>query len=608
MFGQLTRTFRALFTTVGAKTAVLSMIVLMAFIPVAELLVIRMFSHLVVKGKAVYEENPGEVYQKAVIFFVLFAVTRALHHWGRFARVIAIKRAFRVSSGDQAASRAAWEWALAFELSIVFVALIQVTALSGLFVVIDGIVGLTNALIVVVVIFVIARLYQRNLDKQLGYVKSQTPTSTEVGDRVGQRIRDAETGAAVSSLAMAIALAAVLYFALRGDIVGADAVVMLLGMRVLYGQLGQLSAGAMRFGRATARRGGGDDPTDEFADDELEEEPGPKTFSDAKRTELVNRMLAHGQTGELEGVRQVADLLSRDGLPSQDELRAQHAAEAFAHYGRGSGAVPTSLLWQARPFPGVATDWLNPLLLQHFSGSPVSFADPPVEYPHLVMHGRLGRRLSALSIVVGTGAMPTDDLDPSATYVSVRGPRSAERVAGIRITRFGDPLMLAARAIPLRRKETNGRLALVRHPEHTKTAVELGERIDEVSVLAARPDALRSFVGNLAEYDGVLTTSLAVMTVCQSFGLPCAPITFGEPSPVQAFAYEDHALGLGLPVVLPTRVDTDLGATNFDDLVATVTVDPGIVDDIEDALHTAVEIYTERYDDLSETADAAEFE
>ncbi len=609
MFRQLLATFRSLFTTVGAKIAVIAMILLIALVPVAELLVIRMFSHLITRGQKIYAEDPSRVYQQAAIFFLLFAVTRGIHHWSRFARVIAVRYAFRVSAGNSQASRAAWEWALAFELSIVTVALVQATILTVLFIFLDGFVGIVNAVIVALVMTLISVLYSRNLNKQIGYVKSNTPTPTEVGDRVRQRLLDAELGAALSSLAMAIALAAVLLFTLRGRIGPTDAIVMLLGMRLLYGQLSQLSGGAMRFGRASARRGiGGDEGVDDEDDLEDGETAVPPAFSDSKRSDLVNRMLTAGQRGEPENVREVATLLRRDGRPSDLELNAQHAAEAFARYSQEGDAPATALLWQIRPFPGMATDWINPLLLKYVSGNPVSYATPPADFPHLVMHGRVARHLSGSSIAVGLGALPNDVLHPNATYVSVRGPRTAELVAGRAATRYGDPLVLASRALPVRRKETNGRLALVRHYEHTKFDVITGDRIDELSPFASRPDAIRAFLTDLVGYDGVVTSSLAVMALCQSFAVPVAPVTFGEPSPVQAFAYEDHALGLDLPVVLPTTVAPDLTATNFDDLLNTVTIAPSVLDGIEDALQDAMATYTERYDELAEAFDEEEVE
>jgi hypothetical protein len=260
-----------------------------------------------------------------------------------------------------------------------------------------------------------------------------------------------------------------------------------------------------------------------------------------------------------------------------------------------------------RPLPGVATDWLNPLVLHHFAGAAVTYASPQSapEYPHLVMSGRLGDKLSNESITVGAGAMPGDTLPPDAIYVSLRGPRTAALVPGTAPTRFGEPLLLASRTLPLRRKDTNGRVALVRHPEHLKTAVTVGGALDEVSVLASRPDMIRSLIASLMEYDGVATTSLPVVALCHSFGIPVAPITFAEPSDIQRFAYEDYAQGLDIPVVLPHVVPTDLGTVNFDDLLATTDIDPAKLDDIEDALHTAVGFYVEQYQDIADPEDNA---
>lgn len=608
MFRQLLATFKSLFTTAGGRAVVIGMILLIALVPVAELLVIRMFSHLITSGQKSFAEDPGHVYRQAVIFFILFALTRALHHWSRFARVLAVRYGFRAAKGNGQAASAAWEWALAFELSIVTVALVQATLLTILFIFLDGIVGVVNAVIVAMVLALISVLYSRNLNKQIGYVKSNTPTPTEVGDRVRQRLRDAELGAALASFAMAFALAAVLFFTLKGRIPASDAIVMLLGMRLLYGQLSQLSGGAMRFGRASARRGiGGDEGIDD-EDDLDQESSGPAAFSDSKRADLVNRMLTAGQRGEPAEVRAVAELLNRDGRPSDPELNAQHAAEAFARYSQEGDGPATALLWQIRPFPGMATDWINPLLLRYVSGNPVGYAAPPSDSPHLVMHGRVARHLTASSITVGLGALPSETLDPNATYVSVRGPRTAGLLEGRSVTRYGDPLALAARSVPVRRRETNGRLALVRHYEHTKFEVTTGDRIDELSPFASRPDAIRAFLTDLVGYDGVVTSSLAVTALCQSFGVPVAPVAFGEPSAVQAFAYEDHALGLDLPVVLPTQVATDLTATNFDDLLTTVTIAPDVLDGIEDALKDAVATYAARYEELSEAFDEEEVE
>jgi hypothetical protein len=64
---------------------------------------------------------------------------------------------------------------------------------------------------------------------------------------------------------MVLVLAAVLVRALQAEITSADAIVLFLGLRLLYGQLGVLSAGIMRFARASAREGGLHDDAREVA-------------------------------------------------------------------------------------------------------------------------------------------------------------------------------------------------------------------------------------------------------------------------------------------------------------------------------------------------------
>lgn len=624
MFKQFVQTFNRLFMTPGAKALMIAMIALMALITFAELIVMHQFFGLIGDGKRVGASHgamsPMHVYKNAAIFFALFMVTRAVHHWSRFFRVTAVKRGFAASEHKSGAGAAAWEWSLAFELSICFAAVAQSIITCLVFVlVVSPIVGLANVVIAAVVLMIIATIYRKNLGQQLTYMESK-PTQDEVGSRLKQRLWDAEWGMAISSVAMAVALAFTLYETLKGHVAGHNAMFAFIGSRMLYGQLSNLSGSAMRFGRAIAKRGG---PVSLFEEDDLEEEiedaakkeaaAGKKPLdaeaqmSRERRMNVLNQMLADGQNGRIEKVRATIAKLSNDDVLSDEELAAQQAAEAFAHFAAGPGEVSVPLMWTVRPLPGVSTDWLNPLILQHFAGSAVTYASPQsaAEYPHLVMSGRLGDRISNESITVGAGAMPSDKLPPQAIYVSLRGPLTAKLVPGTAPSRFGDPLVLASRTLPLRRKDTNGRVALVRHPEHLKTAVMLGDSIDEVSVLASRPDVIRALITSLLEYDGVATTSLPVVALCHSFGIPVAPITFSSPSDIQRFAYEDYALGLDIPIVLPHMVSPDLRFVRFDDLLGTADISSAKLDDIEDAMHTAVGYYVEQYQDVADPEDNA---
>lgn len=81
------------------------------------------------------------------------------------------------------------------------------------------------------------------------------PGTVAIAQRVGGRIRDAELGAVLASVAMGLVLVCMLLRTLSGDLDSADAIVLFLGLRLLSTQLGTLSASVMRFARASARRG-----------------------------------------------------------------------------------------------------------------------------------------------------------------------------------------------------------------------------------------------------------------------------------------------------------------------------------------------------------------
>src|SRR5689334_12098975 len=211
--------------------------------------------------------------------------------------------------------------------------------------------------------------------------------------RVGRRIRDAELGAVVASFPMACSLAAVLFTAAKGKVGGADAFVLFIGLRMLYSQVGNLSASAMRFARVKARlatsavKGGMmiPDPDDEFdMDDIIEdgedaEDPGDLRPAEPTphRTRLVAQMMAAGQRGDLELVRTFTERLSRNVVPMDSEYQAMGAAEAFAHYANSSeDRQPLTLMWWARPFPGAVGNWLSPLVLRGVADRALFFQRP----------------------------------------------------------------------------------------------------------------------------------------------------------------------------------------------------------------------------------------
>lgn len=325
------------------------------------------------------------------------------------------------------------------------------------------------------------------------------------------------------------------------------------------------------------------------------------------RQALVNHMMAAGQRGELDKVREVAARLNAGSIPSAKEAGAQRAAESFAHYALdGTEDTPLTLTWWPRPFPGNFGDWLSPLILQSASSRPIRYLSPtaPSQQPHLFMVGSIGRFVRSHSIVVGTGIASEDvDLNPRARYVSVRGPVTASllrRQAGTVVDSHGDPGVLLSRILPVERGVTNGRVALVRHFTHASLPVTLPENVDELSVLMSHPDDISTFVTTLARYDAVITSAMHVMIACHSYGIPCALIGFqGFEDAVHGtgIKYRDYAEGAGLSTAWePVAVDLNLRRTNWDDLIRHERVSEEKLDEVEAAVALGIAEYVSRLD------------
>lgn len=255
MFPDLVRAFAVLFTARRSRAAVVALLITMAAVPVAELLVIRTFSHLIVNGPNEYERDRSAVFVSTALFFAGFAATRGLHHLVRFWRVRVFRKGFAGSGLQRTHGQASWEWALAFELSTVCVGLTQVLTFGGLFLWINPVVGVVNAALCAIALIAISSLYQRQLTKQFGFVREgSTPGSTTVSQRIATRVFAAEVGSIFATVALALMMALVLWRTLTRDLPPADAIVLFLGLRLLYGHLAALSPSVMRFARASSRR------------------------------------------------------------------------------------------------------------------------------------------------------------------------------------------------------------------------------------------------------------------------------------------------------------------------------------------------------------------
>jgi hypothetical protein len=256
MLAHLLAAFRRLFTSRRSRVVVGLLIVVTAVLPVAEMLVLRLFSSLIIDGPETFAKDADGAILKIGIFFLAFGVTRVVHHLIRLVRIRVFRNGFAVSGRTRTPSQESWEWALAFELSGVLVSLVQAVMFSALFLFIDWPTGMLNVMVSIVVLAMVSAIFRRQLALQKDYVKvGSGPGTVAIPQRVGGRVRDAEFGAMFASAAMVVVLAYMLLRTLFGDINSANAIVLFLGLRLLSGQLGTLSASIMRLARASARRG-----------------------------------------------------------------------------------------------------------------------------------------------------------------------------------------------------------------------------------------------------------------------------------------------------------------------------------------------------------------
>lgn len=287
--------------------------------------------------------------------------------------------------------------------------------------------------------------------------------------------------------------------------------------------------------------------------------------------------------------------------PSQDH--AVTAARSFLHYatpGKDAGS-DLRLIWWERPFPGNFGDWLSPLIFRDAAqGARVLHVAPESNnpQPHIVGLGSIARFTNSRSIVAGAGVSALDaDVHASANYISLRGPISADvvtKAGGKPSGSFGDPGILMSRIIPVTRGKTNGRRALVRHYAHRKMFLRLPECMDDLDLTMSGPAEIATFLTKLGDYESIVTSAMHILIICQSYGIPCALVTFeGGEGLVHGDGtkYIDYARGAGAPEVAPASVGIDLRARDFDNLTHDHRITDAKMDEVSEALSQAIASY-----------------
>ncbi|MBK7822640.1 MAG: hypothetical protein IPJ61_16645 [Tessaracoccus sp.] len=227
------------------------LVLLFAVIPITEMLAVRLFSGIITDGPGQFAANPLRVVWQIVVFFLALAVTRSAHHLIKIVRVRVFRSGFQAAGSGVPPNKESWQWAVAFEMSNVSSAVVQIAMFAALFFAFDPITGIVGAVVAAASLAAISWLYQRQLRLQRDYLETRwTPEAVAIPDRVGTRIKHSEIGAFVGTAGLLVTLIVVFARVLGGQIVTSDAIVLFLGLRLMFGQFGTLSSGAMRFARA----------------------------------------------------------------------------------------------------------------------------------------------------------------------------------------------------------------------------------------------------------------------------------------------------------------------------------------------------------------------
>jgi hypothetical protein len=312
-----------------------------------------------------------------------------------------------------------------------------------------------------------------------------------------------------------------------------------------------------------------------------------------KRKKLSVTIMVAARNGKVEQFNYFKNALESRHLLTPQETKSLKAAASFLHYASKPSDSEVALSWWVKPFPGNFGDWLSPLIVSHYTDKKVLFQSPVrlALKDHMIALGSIGRFIKPNSVVVGTG-ISTDELTlaKSANYVSVRGPVTARVVkesGGPTVDSFGDPGVLISRIFPVERKNTNGRVALVRHFTHKPIPLTLDANMDELDIFMSHPDEIKLLVETLNTYDRVVTSAMHIFITCQSYGIPCALVTFeGFEDSVHGngIKYGDYAEGVGLASISPIPVGLNFTKIDFENITTDHKISAAKLDEVEAAI------------------------
>jgi hypothetical protein len=247
---QVLKTFAFLFPKGKHRNRALALALIATIVPLTQLFIIRIFSHMITAGK---DQALEHIIFNFTVFFGLFALTHIATYWQKTYRVKVFNDALTSKEGWKSKVTESWEWALAFETNNLLHTFAQIVVLAAYFSSVNWQLGIINAVMIVITLQFIKIMFNKQVATQEGFALAHKKNqSVSAFTKVGSRIRSAEIGSLIANASFIFSLAALLAFSYMGNIVAADAVMLFLGFRMQNNNLGQTSGSLMRFARAKA--------------------------------------------------------------------------------------------------------------------------------------------------------------------------------------------------------------------------------------------------------------------------------------------------------------------------------------------------------------------
>lgn len=200
--------------------------------------------------------------------------------------------------------------------------------------------------------------------------------------------------------------------------------------------------------------------------------------------------------------------------------------------------------------------------------------DMPYEDPHLLLVGSLLEHAGPSSIVCGTGFVLGSG-DPAASdYHMVRGLLSKERIVAAELASpdlaVGEPGILADQLFPSA-SERMGVGVVPHYVDQADPMVARWER-EGAKIIRAGQDP-QSFLGELAQCEAVISTSLHGIVFAHAYGIPAMWVVLSDRVLGDGFKFRDYYSALGSEAARRSGADASL-----EDLAGLATLPSGIDD------------------------------